>query len=59
LAGSPYARKPTVVECTVVVAHPCALAFYGRGLAKRAGGDVAGGDADIARARQFDPTVAD
>lgn len=32
--------------------------WYQRGLAKKAKGDTAGGDADIARAKQINPTVA-
>ncbi len=34
-----------------------APAFYNRGLAKQAKGDAAGGDADIARARQLQPGI--
>ena len=34
-----------------------AKAFYWRGLAKRKAGDTAGGDADIAKAKQLDPKV--
>jgi hypothetical protein len=34
-----------------------AEAFYNRGLAKRAKGDSAGGDADIAKAKQLNPSV--
>jgi hypothetical protein len=34
-----------------------ANALYNRGLAKRKAGDTAGGDADIAKAKQLDPKV--
>ena len=34
-------------------------ALYGRGVAKRKKGDVAGGDADIAAAKAIKPDVAD
>lgn len=34
-----------------------ALALYGRGMAKRASGDAAGGDADLAAARAQQPDV--
>ena len=34
-----------------------AAAFYNRGIAKRASGDISGGDDDITRAKQIDPTV--
>jgi tetratricopeptide (TPR) repeat protein len=34
-----------------------ALAYYQRGFAKRAKGDAAGGDADIATAKQLHPTL--
>jgi tetratricopeptide (TPR) repeat protein len=33
--------------------------FFMRGLAKRAAGDLAGGDADIAKGKQMEPDVAD
>jgi tetratricopeptide (TPR) repeat protein len=34
-----------------------AEAFYSRGLAKRAKGDSAGGDADIVKAKRLNPSV--
>jgi len=34
-----------------------ANAYYGRGLAKQLTGDAAGGDADIAKAREIDPNI--
>ena len=34
-----------------------ALAFYWRGISKQKKGDKAGGDADIAKAKQLDPKV--
>jgi Flp pilus assembly protein TadD len=36
-----------------------AVAYYNRGLAKRAIGDAAGGDADIVRARQLNPNIGE
>ncbi len=36
-----------------------AISLYGRGVAKRRKGDVAGGDADIAAAKALRPDVAD
>jgi tetratricopeptide (TPR) repeat protein len=37
---------------------PLAEALYSRGLAKRAKGDLAGGDIDIKQAIAFDPSLA-
>jgi Flp pilus assembly protein TadD len=34
-----------------------AFAYLGRGMAKRKSGDTAGGDADIAQAKQLDPKL--
>jgi tetratricopeptide (TPR) repeat protein len=34
------------------------LSLYGRGIAKRARGDIAGGDADIAAAKKSEPDIA-
>ena len=48
-----------ITDCDVAIQidPKFAYAYSNRGLAKQANGDTAGGDADIQRARELDPTI--
>jgi hypothetical protein len=53
-----YASSIHDYDEALKVSPRSASAFYGRGLAKRAEGDAAGGTADVEAAQQIDPQIA-
>ena len=56
--GQP-AKAVADFEATLRLVHEQSLALYGRGVARQRAGDRVRGDADVARARQLEPGVAD
>jgi tetratricopeptide (TPR) repeat protein len=56
-AEGQYDRAISDYDQAINLRPDFAMAFYFRGMAKRKKGDATGGNSDIARAKQLDPTV--
>ena len=50
--------RPSRLDSALKIKPKSAISLFGRGVAKRARGDITGGDADIAAAKDLEADIA-